>query len=125
MTDKQYEIEFWQDADGYSESQDYIWELKQKAIKSKDARIKLKKITEYMEILETYGTAIGYPYIDHIECEENLFELRPLRDRFFFFYKKENKYIILNHFMKDTKKTPKREIEKANKLKQDYNERVN
>ncbi len=43
MTDKQYEIEFWQDADGYSESQDYIWELKQKAIKSKDARIKLKK----------------------------------------------------------------------------------
>lgn len=78
-----------------------------------------------MEMLEAYGTTIGYPYIDHIECEENLFELRPLRDRFFFFYKKENKYIILNHFMKDTKKTPKREIEKANKLKQDYNERVN
>jgi phage-related protein len=120
---KKYKIEFWQEENGYSETQSYIWELKQKSIKSKDARIKLNKIVEYMSLLESYGTEIGYPYIDHIECEEQIFELRPLRDRFFFFYKQDSKYIILNHFMKKTQKTPRREIEKAIKLMKDYNER--
>ena len=123
MKNKKYSIIFWQDSGGFSETQDYIWQLNSKAAKSKDARIKLKKITEYFELLETYGTEIGLPYIDHIEGEDNLFELRPLRDRFFFFYRQDNKYIILNHFMKATRKTPKREIDKANRLKQDYNER--
>lgn len=98
-------------------------ELKKKSIKSKDARIKLNKIVEYMEMLEIYGTEIGEPYIKHIDCEGQVYELRPLRDRFFFFYKKENQYIILNHFVKRTQKTPRREIEKAIKLIKDFNER--
>lgn len=118
---KKFEVVFWQDKNGYSESQDYIYSLKEKSIKSKDARIKLNKIVEYIEILEHYGTQIGEPYIKHLENE--LYELRPLRDRFFFFYKKENKYIILNHFIKKTQKTPKKEIEKAFKLIQDAIER--
>lgn len=122
MTEK-YKISFWQDKNGYSEAQEYIWELKAKSVKSKDARIKLNKIVEYMEMLEKYGTEIGYPYIDHIECETQLFELRPLRDRFFFFYKTGNRFIILNHFVKKTQKTPRREIEKAISLMNDYNER--
>lgn len=123
MTNKKYTIKFWQDDNGYSESQDYIWHLKLKSGKSKDARIKLKKILEYLEMLKTHGTEVGLPYIDHIEGEDNLYELRPLRDRFFFFYKQDNDYIVLNHFVKATRKTPKREIDKANRLKQNYNER--
>lgn len=82
--EKKYKITFWQDEKGYSESQEYIMDLKNRSLKSKDARIKLNKIVEYMEMLETYGTEIGEPYIKHIDCE--IFELRPLRDRFFFFY---------------------------------------
>lgn len=118
---RKYKIIFWQNEKGYSESQEYIMDLKNKSLKSKDARIKLNKIVEYLEMLETYGTEIGEPYIKHIKCE--IFELRPLRDRFFFFYKQENKYIILNHFIKKTQKTPKREIEKAHKLVENFNER--
>ena len=118
---KKYKIVFWQDKNGYSEAQDYIMELKNKSVKSKDARIKLNKIVEYMEMLEAYGTEIGEPYIKHIDCE--IFELRPLRDRFFFFFKQENRYVILNHFVKRTQKTPKREIEKAIRLMKDFNER--
>lgn len=121
MEKKKYEIVFWQDLNGYSESQEYIIKLKEKSIKSKDARIKLNKIYEYIELLESYGTQIGRPYIKHIEQE--VYELRPLRDRFFFCYKQENKYIILNHFTKMTRKTPRREIEKALKLVQDCIER--
>lgn len=74
-------------------------------------------------MLETYGTEIGTQYIKHIDCKEQLYELRPLRDRFFFFFKKESRYIILNHFIKKTQKTPPKEIEKAIKLMQDFNER--
>ena len=118
---KKYKIVFWQDKNGYSEAQDYIMELKNKSVKSKDARIKLNKIVEYMEMLEAYGTEIGEPYIKHIDCE--IFELRPLRDRFLFFFKQENRYVILNHFVKRTQKTPRREIEKAIRLMKDFNER--
>ena len=121
---KRYKIEFWQDENGFSESQEYIYELKEKSVKSKDARIKLNKIVEYIEILSAYGVEIGQPYVKHIEEKGiQLYELRPLRDRFFFFYKKENRYIILNHFIKKKKKTPRREIEKAIKLIKDFNER--
>lgn len=120
---KKYEIIFWQDTNGYSESQEYIFKLKEKSIKSKDARIKLNKIVEYIDILEHYGTQVGEPYIKHLEGE--LYELRPLRDRFFFFYKKENKYIILNHFVKKTQKTPRKEIEKAFRIIDNYTERDN
>ena len=118
---KKYKIVFWQDKNGYSEAQDYIMELKNKSVKSKDARIKLNKVVEYMEMLEAYGTELGEPYIKHIDCE--IFELRPLRDRFFFFFKQENRYVILNHFVKRTQKTPRREIEKAIRLMKDFNER--
>ncbi len=66
-----------------------------------------------MDMLESYGTEIGYPYIDYIEgCEKPLFELRPLRDRFFFFFKKESRYIILNRFMKTTQKHLKKKLKK-------------
>ena len=50
-------------------------------------------------------------YIKHIEGE--LYELRPLRDRFFFVYQEKDTYVILNHFVKKTPKTPKKEIETA------------
>ena len=43
---KKYKIVFWQDENGYSESQDYIMDLKNRSVKSKDARIKLNKIVE-------------------------------------------------------------------------------
>ena len=121
--DKKYEIIFWQDINGFSETQDYIYELKEKSIKSKDARIKLNKIVEYIDILECYGTQVGEPYVKHLDGE--LYELRPLRDRFIFFYKKENKYIILNHFVKKTQKTPRKEIEKAYRLIDNFTERDN
>ena len=41
---EKYKISFWQDENGYSESQEYIWALKIKSVKSKDARIKLNKL---------------------------------------------------------------------------------
>lgn len=109
-----YDIIFHEDSNGNSESYDYIISLAKKSEKSKDARIKYTKIVEYMRVLKTCGCNIGEPYTKHIE--DNLYELRPLRDRFFFLYEEKDCYVILNHFMKQTQKTPRREIEKALKL---------
>ena len=61
------------------------------------------------------------PYVKHIKVD--IWELRPLRDRIFFFYYKDNMYILLHYFYKKTQKTPAKEIEKAKKNMQDFIER--
>lgn len=61
---------------------------------------------------------MGEPYIKHIE--ENIWELRPLRDRIFFTYFDNNTFILLNIFMKQTNKTPRREIDEAKRKLQDF-----
>lgn len=53
----------------------------------------------------------------HIEDE--IWELRPGKNRVLYFFYKNNKYILLHHFVKKTQKTPRREIEKAKKEMKD------
>ena len=109
-----YNVIFHEDLDGNSEPYEYIMKLAEKSLKSKDARIKYNKIVEYMRILKSCGCQVGEPYTKHIEGE--LYELRPIRDRFFFIYEEKDCYVILHHFMKTTQKTPRREIETALKI---------
>lgn len=71
-----------------------------------------------MRMLEEKGLEIGEPYIKHING--NIWELRPLRDRILFATWENNKFIILNQFVKKTQKTPKKEIEKAKRLLKNY-----
>ena len=66
---------------------------------------------------------MGEPYIKHLE--KDLWELRPLRDRIIFAYLDENKIILLTHFIKSTKKTPRREIKRAYKLLKIVKEEIN
>lgn len=116
-----YEIYFYQDVNGKQPVRDYLDKLERKSLKSKDARIKYNKIDQYMEILSKYGTAIGEPYVKHLGGE--IWELRPLRDRILFFGWNENIFVLLSCFMKSTQRTPKREIEKAKRLMEDFKER--
>jgi len=55
--------------------------------------------------------------------EDDIWELRPLRDRILFAYYDKNKFILLSIFMKTTRKTPKIELEKAKKLLKDWSDR--
>ena len=116
-----YEVEFYYDIHGKSEIVDYLDELKQKSITSKTDRINREKILTYIGALERFGTRIGKPYVKHIEAE--LWELRPLGNRIFFFYWKNNKFILLHHFIKKTQKTPSKEIAKAKSNLKDFLER--
>lgn len=119
-----FEIEFYEDKNGYSETEEWLMELDKKAHNSKEHRIRLKKFVEYVEILKQYGTYIGEPVVKHLTGTD-LWELRPTRDRVFFVHILNDKFLILNHFVKKTEKTPSREIEKANRMLKDYLERSN
>lgn len=111
-----YEVVFYKDKKGKSEIEEYLQKLQRK--NDKNSRIKFNKITAYIDILLTYGIIAGEPYIKHIE--DDIWELRPLRDRILFAYWNNNKFILLSIFMKETQKTPQREIEKAKKNLEDF-----
>lgn len=95
--------------------------MQEKGKTSKNERIRTEKILTYIRVLQEHGTRAGEPFIKHIEGD--IWELRPLRDRIFFFYFKENTFVLLHHFMKKTKKTPKREIEQVKRNLADHLER--
>lgn len=116
-----YSIEFYEDKNGESEVRDYLEQLTEDAKTSKNAHINKEKIFSYIRALQEYGTRIGKPKVKHIEG--NLWELRPLKNRIFFFYWKDNKFIMVHHYIKKSQKAPKREIEQAKKNIRDYIER--
>ncbi|MDE6602461.1 MAG: type II toxin-antitoxin system RelE/ParE family toxin [Lachnospiraceae bacterium] len=116
-----YEIEFYEDRNGKSEIADFIKELNRKSFTNKESRINFNKVVAYLDLLEEFGTRVGEPVTKHLEGE--IWELRPLRNRLLYAYYRDNKFIILHHFIKKTQKTPKRELEQAKKNLADYLER--
>lgn len=97
--------------------------LKQQPIKVQD---KIFKIIEAIETLER----IPNNYLKQITGTKGLYEARiQLASniwRVFCFFDNNKLVILLNGFQKKTQKTPKSEIEKAKKLKDEYfNEKDN
>lgn len=116
-----YNIEVYQDKFGNSEINDYLQELSKKYTTSKDSRIKYNKIVSYVRLLKEYGIKLGEPYLKYLK--DDIWELRPIRDRILFAYYKNNTFILLTVFMKDTQKTPQREIERAKECLNDFKRR--
>jgi len=116
-----YKVRFYRDRNGNSEIVDFLDKMKERGKTSKSDRINRNKILTYIGALEQYGTRIGEPIVKHIDGD--IWELRPLANRIFFFYWKDNKFVLLHHFIKKTKKTPPREIEQARVKMNDFIER--
>jgi phage-related protein len=114
-----YKINFYANAQGEQLVRDYLKELGTN--EDKDSHVKLKKIHEYIEVLKEFGTRAGLPYVKHIDGD--IWELRPLKDRFFFFYWRDNTFILLHHFVKKTQKTPPAEIKQAKRNLKDLIDR--
>ena len=115
-----YEIVFYEDRRGHCPVLEYMQELKKGS--SKDNRIKLNKINDYIQALSTYGaTELNENYVKHLDGD--IWELRPIRDRILFAALVEDRYVLLHQFMKQTQKTPGREIEKAKRELEDFKER--
>ncbi len=109
-----YEVKYYRDDNGYSEIEKLIESLNNQ--NGKDARVQLAKIKAYIEMLEKYGKSLGFPYVRPIIGSKELWELRPLRHRILFVAWYNNSFILLTHFIKRTDKTPKAEIERAERM---------
>ena len=113
-----YKILFYETRDGFCEFSNYMLSLKAKSSTDKNSRIKLAKIVSYMNKLEKYGTYMGAPFTKYLS--NDIWELRPLKDRVLYAYWEDNTFIILHHFEKKTKKTPRGELNKAKSNYQDF-----
>lgn len=82
-----------------------------------------EKIVWTLELLEELPIIPG-KFLKHIENTAGLYEFRVQSGneifRIFCFFDKGNLVIILTDFQKKTRKTPKKEIEKALKIKKEY-----
>jgi len=114
-----FRIYFYRDKSGKEPVKEYISELASK--KDKESRIKLNKIRDYLAVLGEHGKGAGEPYIKHLKAD--IWELRPLRDRILFAAWNGDGFVLLHQFMKQTQKTPPREIEKAERELEDYRKR--
>jgi phage-related protein len=116
-----FQIEYYKNSRGEEPVKAYIDCLLAKT--DKNSRVKARKIIDYINALALYGQSLGMPYMKHIGDE--IWELRPLRDRIFFVAWTSDSFLILHHFMKQTQQTPRREINTAKRRLQETVERTN
>lgn len=114
-----HQVLFYEDRSGNIPVYDYMQELAKSS--SKDSRIKFNKISQYIKVLESEGTTVGEPVMKHLDGD--IWELRPIRDRILFAAYVNGSFVLLHVFMKQTQRTPPREIEKAKRELADFIER--
>jgi phage-related protein len=114
-----FEIIFYKDRNGNEPIKEYLAELA--ARNDKDSRIKIQKIRDYIRYLSEQGKQSKEPYVKHLDGE--IWELRPIRERILYATWDGESFILLHQFMKQTQKTPRREIEQAKRNLDDYRER--
>ena len=114
-------MDFYKDRQGNQPVKEVLIALRDKSKTSKSERIQYQKILTYIRTLESYGTRVGEPVVKHIE--DDIWELRLLSHRIFFFYWRDNKFILLHYFVQKTNKTPPKEIAQAKRNMKDFLER--
>ena len=113
-----YNIELYETSSGFCDVKDFLDSLRSKISTNKDARIQFYQATQYIELLQQNGTNLPNTFVKHLDDE--IWELRPGKNRIFFFFNHNGTYVLLHHFRKKTQKTPTREITKAKAERYDY-----
>ena len=113
-----YNVEFYETQDGKSQIWEFLEDLRIKAVTSKDARIQHKQASLYIELLQQNRTRLNENITKHLG--DGIWELRPGNNRVFYFFFQDNTFVLLHQFRKKTQKTPKREIEKPERERDDY-----
>lgn len=116
-----YQIGFYEDERGREPVKIFLRELGAKT--DKDSQINVTKIREYILAVKRKGTYAGKPFVKHIKGD--LWELRPLQNRIFFFCFNGDTIVLLHQFVKKTQKTPRKEIQKAMKHMENFRRKHN
>ncbi len=86
----------------------------------------VKRINHYVRLLEEHGyklPSISEEYAKYLE--DDIYELRPSKNRVLYFYCASNgKYVLLHCFRKKTNKTPPKQIALAKKEASDYERKI-
>lgn len=113
MQEQEFEIIFYNKADGTEPAREFIESLDDKM----QARV-LKTIS----LLAKNGTALRMPYSEHLV--DGIFEIRAKVgsniSRVLYFFVVGQRIVLTNGFIKKTQKTPKKEIELAKKYRNDF-----
>jgi phage-related protein len=117
-----YELEFYEDDNGYSEVKAWIDELESRSRRGeKDSRIQLKQLYYVMERFQQDGMYAGESFVKRIT--KDIYELRPGDNRVMLFGWQGKRFVLLSCFRKKSRKTPPTEIEKAERLMKDWIQR--
>lgn len=112
------EVIFYRTEEGRSSVIELLDTLKEKGDGCKNDRITRTKVLSYIESLSRYGTLLGMPHARYLD--DGIWELRPLRYRLFYFHWKEETFVLLSWFYKQSQKTPRSEIERAKRNRDDF-----
>lgn len=113
-----YTIEFYENSHGDADVWDFLEHLRVKSATSNDARIQYNQLLFYIDLLSKNGTRMPEKITKNVD--EDIWELRPGNNRVFYFYYRDNTFVLLHHFRKKSAKTPPREIERAKRERDDY-----
>lgn len=114
-----YDIEFYHTGDSNAPLKKYLRDIS-KTYGDRD----LALIKTYIDLLRLHGMKINDFKPKAIkQIEGDLYELRPGNNRVFFFYFKDNRFVLLHAFRKKQRKTPRHEIETAKERMKDYKRR--
>ena len=91
-----FTIDFYETADGHSDVREFLEDLQQKSSVSKDARIQYQQLARYIWLLQENGTHLPQEITKHLE--DDIWELRPGNNRVFYFFCKDDTYVLLHHF---------------------------
>lgn len=118
-----WQIEYYKKGNGNIPVLDFLLTLNPKM------RAKAFSEIELIELLEKHGANLREPYVKPVRGEKykGLFELRIKFSsdisRIFYFTFQNNTFVLLNGFTKKSGKTPKNELDKAERYKKDYERR--
>ena len=115
-----YEIHFYRDKAGRSPVRDFMQELESRT--DKESRVTLNRFVKHIQYLSDYGTRVSGKVVKHLDGE--IWELRPDRYRVLFAAWDGKSFLLLHTFLKQTQKTPPREIAQAKRELAEMKERL-
>lgn len=111
-----YRILYYADKNGKRPVEEFIDAL--------DVKMRVK-VFGRLELLEEYGPVLGMPFTRHLE--DGIFELRAVCGnnitRILYFFVVGKRIVVTDGFVKKTQKTPRREIERAKRMREDWRKR--
>ena len=111
-----YEVDYYEDSKGRKPVEEFIDRL--------DVKMRAK-VFGGLELLEQEGPSLGMPFSRALE--DGIYELRTTQGgnitRILYFFVLGKRIVLTHGFVKKTQKTPRREMERAKRMREDRRKR--